>query len=290
MGSDEAVSSAPAPEKGRLLRRAQHRPRARGLPAHRGRRGPAVQPSSSPISTPTCRSSTPPQTPDQYYQQHPLTILGRRGRGCSPLRPGAYLSHTSFRVPLTRLLWNTVGDVPQSYFAVKSLCLLCTWPLPTSTSTSDPTHILCGVMMKTATGIGLHRPNHINDFSRCRRRAEQGRVARPRQDVGGLQHCGAGDRDRLRTARLDALRLDAGGSARRLWAAYALAPELEARLQIERFCDKVSKEMYSNASDPQRRGWRRAPRHADAGLSPRVWRAASRHPVTEPVAGHQLST
>jgi hypothetical protein len=30
-----------------------------------------------------------------------------------------------------------------------------------------------------------------------------------------------------------------------------LSPELEARLQIERFCDKVSKEMYSNASDPR---------------------------------------
>lgn len=31
---------------------------------------------------------------------------------------------------------------------------------------------------------------------------------------------------------------------------FTLSPELEARLQIERFNDKVSKEMYSNASDP----------------------------------------
>jgi hypothetical protein len=32
---------------------------------------------------------------------------------------------------------------------------------------------------------------------------------------------------------------------------FTLSPELEARLQIERFCDKVSKEMYSNATDPR---------------------------------------
>ncbi len=32
---------------------------------------------------------------------------------------------------------------------------------------------------------------------------------------------------------------------------FTLSPELEARLQIERFNDKVSKEMFSNASDPQ---------------------------------------
>lgn len=32
---------------------------------------------------------------------------------------------------------------------------------------------------------------------------------------------------------------------------FQLSAELEARLGIERFCDKVSKEMYSNASDPR---------------------------------------
>ncbi|KAK6820629.1 hypothetical protein PG987_015029 [Apiospora arundinis] len=32
---------------------------------------------------------------------------------------------------------------------------------------------------------------------------------------------------------------------------FTLSPELEARLRVERFCDKVSKEMYSNASDPR---------------------------------------
>ncbi|KAL1839421.1 hypothetical protein VTJ49DRAFT_1522 [Mycothermus thermophilus] len=191
----------------------------------------------------------PAQTPDQYYQQHPLlywAIVAVASRRASS-DPNIL---TKLSGPLTRLLWNTVGDVPQSYFVVKALCLLCTWPLPTSTSSADPTHILCGVMMKTATGIGLHRPNHINDFSRV---------------AVELNHEGL--HDRIKTwavANIVAQTIGTGygqpASTLYDWTLairpgvdgpFALGPELEARLQIERFCDKVSKEMYSNASDPR---------------------------------------
>ncbi|KAL2155059.1 hypothetical protein VTH82DRAFT_3735 [Thermothelomyces myriococcoides] len=191
----------------------------------------------------------PSQTPDQYYQQHPLlywsiiAVASRRyGSDRSTL--------TKLSGPLTRLLWGTVGDVPQSYFVVKALCLLCTWPLPTSTTSSDPTHILCGVMMKTATGIGLHRPNHINDFSRV-----------------AVELNKEGLHDRIKTWAVcnivaQTIGTGYGQPASTLYdwtlavrpgvdGPFALGPELEARLQIERFCDKVSKEMYSNASDPR---------------------------------------
>ncbi|SPQ17989.1 f9278cce-edaf-4504-a00d-786cd4b006d9 [Thermothielavioides terrestris] len=191
----------------------------------------------------------PAQTPDQYYQQHPLlywsiaAVASRRfGLDSNIL--------TRLSGPLTRLLWATVGDVPQSYFVVKALCLLCTWPLPTSTTSSDPTHILCGVMMKTATGIGLHRPNHINDFSRV-----------------AVELNKEGLHDRIKTWAVcnivaQTIGTGYGQPASTLYdwtlairpgveGPYSLGPELEARLQIERFCDKVSKEMYSNASDPR---------------------------------------
>lgn len=189
------------------------------------------------------------QTPDQYYQQHPLLYwaiiaVASRRFGSDPNLL------TKLSGPLTRLLWNTVGDVPQSYFVVKALCLLCTWPLPTSTTSADPTHILCGVMMKTATGIGLHRPNHINDFSRV-----------------AVELNTEGLHDRIKTWAVcntvaQTIGTGYGQPASSLYdwtlavrpgveGPYALGPELEARLLIERFCDKVSKEMYSNASDPR---------------------------------------
>ncbi|KAK4157773.1 hypothetical protein C8A00DRAFT_29310 [Chaetomidium leptoderma] len=189
------------------------------------------------------------QTPDQYYQQHPLlywaivAVASRRfGSDTNIL--------TKLSGPLTRLLWTTVGDVPQSYFVVKALCLLCTWPLPTSTTSADPTHILCGVMMKTATGLGLHRPNHINDFSRV-----------------AVELNKEGLHDRIKTWAVcnivaQTIGTGYGQPASTLYdwtlairpgveGPYSLGPELEARLLIERFCDKVSKEMYSNASDPR---------------------------------------
>ena len=70
--------------------------------------------------------------------------------------------------PLSRLLWQTLAGVPQSYHIVKALCFLCTWPLPIASSSTDPTFMLSGLMMQIALQIGLHRPSHAQDFSKFR--------------------------------------------------------------------------------------------------------------------------
>jgi hypothetical protein len=191
----------------------------------------------------------PVQTPDQYYQQHPLlywTIIAVASRRFGP-DPSLL---TKLSAPLTRLLWSTVGDVPQSYHVVKALCLLCTWPLPTSTTSSDPTHILGGVMMKTATGIGLHRPNHINDFTRVavelNKEGLHDRIKTWAVCNVVAQTIGTGYGQPASTLYDWTLAIRPGESG-----PFSLGAELEARLQIERFCDKVSKEMYSNVSDPR---------------------------------------
>lgn len=191
----------------------------------------------------------PQQTPDQYYQQ--LSLLYWAIISVAARRYAADPTFlTQLSGPLTRLLWQTIGDVPQSYYAVKAFCLLCTWPLPTSTTSSDPTHILCGVMMKTATGIGLHRPNHINDFSRVAMdlNTEQLHDRVKTWAVCNIvaQTIGTGYGQPASTIYDWTLAVRPGDAG-----PLALTPELEARLQIERFCDKVSKEMYSNASDPR---------------------------------------
>lgn len=189
----------------------------------------------------------PQHSPDMYYQQHPLlfwaiiAIASRRYSGDPTLL-------TTLSGPLTRLLWQTIGDVPSSYYVVKALCLLCTWPLPTSTTTSDPTHILCGVMMKTATGIGLHRPNHTQDFSRVsielNKEQLHDRVSTWAVCNIVAQTIGTGYGQPASTLYDWTLAVRRGEES-----PFTLSPELEARLQIERFCDKISKEMYSNASD-----------------------------------------
>ncbi|KAI0126533.1 hypothetical protein BJ170DRAFT_684121 [Xylariales sp. AK1849] len=192
----------------------------------------------------------PDQSPDLYFQQHALlfwtiiAIASRRYR----VKPN--ILHELSGGPLQRLLWGTVGDVPNSYFVVKALCLICTWPLPTSTTTADPTHILCGVMMKAATGIGLHRPNHTQDFSRVSVELNKDqlhdRVTTWAACNIVAQHIGTGYGQPATTLYDWTLAIRPGEEG-----PFTLGPELEARLRIERFCDKVSKEMYSNASDPR---------------------------------------
>ncbi|KAI6716959.1 hypothetical protein JHW43_000425 [Diplocarpon mali] len=191
----------------------------------------------------------PQQAPDQYYAQHPLlfwaivVVAARRYTA----DPGLL---TAVSGPFTRLLWQTVGEVPNNHFVVKALCLICTWPLPTSTTSTDPTHILCGVMMKTATGIGLHRPNNTQDFSRVsidlNREQLHDRVTTWAVCNIVAQSVGTGYGQPASTLYDWTLAIRPGEHG-----PFTLSPELEARLQVERFCDKVSKEMYSNASDPR---------------------------------------
>ncbi|KND91327.1 Regulatory protein LEU3 [Tolypocladium ophioglossoides CBS 100239] len=193
----------------------------------------------------------PQQPPDQYKQQHPLlfwSIIAVAARRFAPADCPNLL--VSLSGPMTRFLWTTIGEVPSNYHVVKAMCLLCTWPLPTSTTTSDPTHILCGVMMKTATGIGLHRPNHIRDFSRVSLELNKEQL-HDRVTTWAVcnivaQNVGTGYGQPASSLYDWTLALRPGDDP-----ALHLSRELEARLQIERFCDKVSKEMYSNASDPR---------------------------------------
>lgn len=51
---------------------------------------------------------------------------------------------------------------------MKALCILCTWPLPISSTSTDPTFMLSGLMMQIAMQIGLHRPSHAQDFTKFR--------------------------------------------------------------------------------------------------------------------------
>lgn len=192
----------------------------------------------------------PSQPPDQYQNQHPLLFWSIIAVAARRFRPNPTLL-TNLAGPLTHLLWNTIGEVPTSYFVVKALCLLCNWPLPTSTTSSDPTHILCGVMMKMATMIGLHRPNHSQDFSRVsvelNREQLHDRITTWAVCNIVAQTIGTAYGQPASTLYDWTLATKGSGDEGQM----GLSRELEARLEIERFCDKVSKEMYSNASDPR---------------------------------------
>ena len=111
---------------------------------------------------PILDSSRPP---DDFYESSRLlfwvmiSVAARRYRGIPALL-------TSLTPHLNKLLWEHVAEVPQTYLFVKALCVLCSWPLPISSTSSDPTFMLSGLNMHVAMQIGLHRPSHVQDFQK----------------------------------------------------------------------------------------------------------------------------
>ncbi|KAF2120216.1 hypothetical protein BDV96DRAFT_486361 [Lophiotrema nucula] len=151
---------------------------------------------------------------------------------------------------VTSLTWKTLQSVPHSQKVVQSLALLCTWPFPTSSSTSDVSYIWAGAMMNISIQMGLHRPTNPEDFTKYRMRLTESEIservrtwaacniAAQSVSVGsGLAAPAQYDWALISGSRL--------GSA-----AMRLNPDIQFRLRVEMFRDNVSKTLASNASDP----------------------------------------
>ncbi|KIV95199.1 hypothetical protein PV10_02878 [Exophiala mesophila] len=67
-----------------------------------------------------------------------------------------------------RLLWQTVGMPPHSLRTLQAMSLICMWPFPTSSMSTDPTFILAGILKSAAVHIGLHQPEILQDYSRTK--------------------------------------------------------------------------------------------------------------------------
>ena len=109
----------------------------------------------------------PAKTPDEYYAASQLLFwviiaVAARKYDADPGLLGLLAG------PVTRMLWDTIQSVPQSYYVVQALCIICTWPMPISSTTADPTVMFSGMMMAVAHQIGLHRPSHPQDFGKVK--------------------------------------------------------------------------------------------------------------------------
>ncbi|GAM85186.1 hypothetical protein ANO11243_031900 [Dothideomycetidae sp. 11243] len=185
----------------------------------------------------------PEITPSGYFELCPLlywtilTVASRRYDG----RPGLL---SELKPPLHELLWDTVGCVPQTYHAVKALCLLCAWPLPTSSTSLDPSMIICGTMVHLAMQFGLHRPSHAQDFSRIKLELRE-------EDI----------KDRMNTwvaVNVCAQNVSTGYGMPQLsrwnWFTHGqhmdrISDALRARCMIERFVDKITRTLYTMQRD-----------------------------------------
>ncbi|KAF2458306.1 hypothetical protein BDY21DRAFT_284409 [Lineolata rhizophorae] len=192
------------------------------------------------------------KSPDQYFASSQIlfwTIISIASRH---FQPDTDLL-TKMTGPFTRLLWTQLSKVPQDHHIVRALCLLCAWPFPTSSTSSDPTFMYCGLMMQIAMQIGLHHPSHAQDFSRFHVRLQE-------EDI----------QDRVRTwtaCNIVAQSVSTGygqpsqtiygptlapRAQERGQEMYQIPEDLSARLEIARFCNIVTKSLYSSQSESVR--------------------------------------
>ncbi|THC98040.1 hypothetical protein EYZ11_002466 [Aspergillus tanneri] len=191
---------------------------------------------------------SPQKAPEEYLRRCPLlawTIICVASRR-APSEPGLL---SAISVPFSRLLWSTITGVPQDYRIVKALCLVCTWPLPTTSQRTDATFMLSGLMMQIAMQLGLHRPVQAEEFTTFRMEVQ-----------------GEAKKDRLQTwvlCNVVAQNVATGyGQPPSTIYDWALEPpslrdadynppdDLRIRLRIEKFCDRVTKSLYSSKPEP----------------------------------------
>ncbi|KAK3676595.1 hypothetical protein LTR78_003369 [Recurvomyces mirabilis] len=185
----------------------------------------------------------PQWTHAEYYNLHPLlhwTIIAVAARRY-PAKPSLLVE---LQQPLEEMLWTTLSQVPQVYHVCKALALLCAWPLPSASTSQEPTMMLTGVMFQLAMQYGLHRPSHAQDFSRFR-------VDLREEDIA----------DRLNTwatVNIVAQMVSTGQGqpplSRWAWYTYGLhldsmKPELHRLCQIEKFCDTVTRTLFTMQRD-----------------------------------------
>ncbi|KAL8713171.1 MAG: hypothetical protein Q9220_002692 [cf. Caloplaca sp. 1 TL-2023] len=190
----------------------------------------------------------PDVTPEAFYDASPLLFWVIISVAARHYPPDPTLLPSLSR-PISDLLWLILADVPQTYVVVKALCILCTWPLPVSSTSSDPTFMLSGLMMQIAMQIGLHRPSHAQDFVRFKIEFREEEL-----------------KDRMKTwiaCNVVSQRVATGygqppaivcewslASPKSSGIKYELPTEIETRLAVERFCNKVTRSFYTSRLDP----------------------------------------
>ncbi|RAH71454.1 transcription factor domain-containing protein [Aspergillus aculeatinus CBS 121060] len=190
----------------------------------------------------------PQKPPDEYMRRCPLqawTIICVASRR-APSEPGLL---SALSGPFSRLLWSTITGVPQDYRVVKALCLLCTWPLPTTSQRTDATFMLSGLMMQISMQLGLHRPVQAEEFTTFRMEV-QGEAVKDRLQTWVIcnivaQNVATGYGQPPSTIYDWALE-----PASLRDADYHPSHDLMTRLRIEKFCDRVTKALYSSKPDP----------------------------------------
>ncbi|KAB8287275.1 hypothetical protein EYC80_010111 [Monilinia laxa] len=162
-----------------------------------------------------------------------------------------------------KFLWNSISDMPQRSASIKALALLCTWPVPLirgftksrndkasatmGLSELDPTWMLSGIMMQIALQTGMHRPRHAQDFLKQTRDVSEAEL-RDRKLIWAM--CNIVSQSVSTANGQPTITIYDWGLGDGLEQNSEILPQgIKDRLKIEKFCQKVSKNLYGNSSE-----------------------------------------
>lgn len=107
----------------------------------------------------------PGASPDQYYDRSAMLFWSIISTASRRYQPDPTLL-TRLARPLTDAIWKSLQAIPNSLHTIQCLVLLCTWPFPTSSSSTDPSYMFSGLIMQLCMQMGLHRPKSPEDFTK----------------------------------------------------------------------------------------------------------------------------
>ncbi|KAB8287274.1 hypothetical protein EYC80_010111 [Monilinia laxa] len=209
-----------------------------------------------------CPILDPSQTCDQTFAQDPIL-----GWGIVLVSARRYPQDPTLVLNLSKaymkFLWNSISDMPQRSASIKALALLCTWPVPLirgftksrndkasatmGLSELDPTWMLSGIMMQIALQTGMHRPRHAQDFLKQTRDVSEAEL-RDRKLIWAM--CNIVSQSVSTANGQPTITIYDWGLGDGLEQNSEILPQgIKDRLKIEKFCQKVSKNLYGNSSE-----------------------------------------
>lgn len=108
-------------------------------------------------------------SPDEYFNRCPLlfwVIIYTSSRQY-PDEPSLA---AALNAPVKKFLWDTISNPPHTWHVVQAISILCMWPFPTSSLSTDTTPMLVNIAQAITMQLGLHQPESIQDFSRTKRK------------------------------------------------------------------------------------------------------------------------
>ncbi|KAK9250137.1 hypothetical protein V1507DRAFT_395126 [Lipomyces tetrasporus] len=86
-----------------------------------------------------------------------VAVASKSVQGCTEFRQ-------SLIWPIRRLAMESAVRETPSLSLVQAYLLLCVWPMPFGAVADDPSWTYCGIATHKAQHLGLHRPDHLNEF------------------------------------------------------------------------------------------------------------------------------